>query len=203
MEEFKGGNQHQRTAGTNQEPAKDGMGEDNKNKEDTNTIPKEVRFNLPKGEGMEQDRKGKVGDGKTGKEEVEIEFVSKQPQQDDMSALSRSIGKQWEDDESMIVWETNDNDLGLDDKNSELEDIWNKEPNNNTNHKSVKELQEKLRDRESKDTDSMEWLYRDLLPRRSPWLEAKKTAMASSKPVKEDVLGVVKNKEGLRRSMQI
>ena len=152
---IQGSDQHQSAARTNKEPTKDGMGED-KNKEDTNTIPKEVRFNLPKGEGMEQDKKGKVGDSKTGNEEVEIKFVSKHPQQDDMSALSRSIGKQWEDDKSMIVWETNDNGLGLDNENSELEGMQNKEPSNNTDHKLVKELQEKLRDRESEDTDSME-----------------------------------------------
>ena len=58
---IQGSDQHQSTARTNQEPTKDDMGKDKRNKEDTNTIPKEVRFNLPKGEGVEQDRKGKVG----------------------------------------------------------------------------------------------------------------------------------------------
>ena len=99
-----------------------------------------MRFNLPKGKGMTQDEKREASDNKTDKEEVEIEFISKHPLQDDMSALSRTIGKQWEDNESMIVWETNDNDLGPDNKNSVLEDMQNKEPNNNTDHKSVKEL---------------------------------------------------------------
>ena len=91
---IQGSDPHRSAARTNQEPIKDGMGEDKKNKEDTDTIPKEVRFNFPKVKEMKQDKKEKVDDGKTAEEEVEIEFISEHLQQDDMSALSRSIGKQ-------------------------------------------------------------------------------------------------------------
>ena len=150
-----------------------------------------MRFNLQKGKGMVQDEKGKTNDNKKDKEEVEIEFISKHPLQDDMSALSRSIGKQWEDDESMIVWETNDKEIGLDCENSELEDMQNEEPNFDTDHKSIRQLQEKLRDRESKDTNSIEWMTRDPLPRRSPCLEKKRAAIENMKTVKDEALGVV------------
>ena len=56
----------------------------------------------------------------------------------------------------MIVWETNNNKLGLDGENSGLEDAQNEKPNIGTDHKSMRELQEKLRDKESNDTNSVE-----------------------------------------------
>ena len=101
----------------------------------------------------------------------------------------------------MIVWETNDKETGLDGKNSELEDMQNEEPSFGTDHKSVRQLQEKLRDRESKDTNSIEWMTRDPLPRRSPCLEKKRAAIKDMKPVKNETLGVVQNEEGLQQSL--
>ena len=57
---------------------------------------------------MEQDEKDKACEDKMGKEEMEIEFSSEHQPPDDLSALSRSTRKQWEENESMIVWETNE-----------------------------------------------------------------------------------------------
>ena len=87
---------------------------------------------------------------------MEIEFCTNHQPNDDLSALSRSIGKQWEDDESMIVWETNDQEIDANSKISGHEDQWEEEQNFDTDQEAVRQLQEKLRDRESKDTNSVE-----------------------------------------------
>ena len=59
----------------------------------TQTVPKEVRF---EDEQVKKAAKGEVqkeDDGKRDSNEMEIEFITEPPVQDDMSALSRSIGK--------------------------------------------------------------------------------------------------------------
>ena len=91
-----------------QEQKEDGKGEGREDKEGANAIPKEGRFNLSKGAGVEQDEKEKACKDKIGEEEIEIEFSSEYQLPDDLSALSRSTRKQWEENESMIVWETNE-----------------------------------------------------------------------------------------------
>ena len=78
------------------------------NKEREKTVPKEVRFNLEEGAEAEQEKEDRPNVGKTKEEEVVIKFNPEHQPQDNLSALSRSIGKQWEDDKSIIVWETND-----------------------------------------------------------------------------------------------
>ena len=60
-----------------------------------------------------------------------------------------------------------------------------------------------MRARESNDTNSIEWITRDPLPRRSPQLKELKVDTKKEKEEKGEALGVVRNKEGLRQSMRI
>ena len=69
-----------------------------------------------------------------------------------------------------MAWETNnelrDQEWGHRESGRETESkvAWD------TDHKLVKELKHRLKERGSKDTDSIEWMERDPLPRRSPRL---------------------------------
>ena len=117
-----------------------------------------MRFN---DEQVEETAKGEVmreGSSKRDSNEMEIKFISEQLAQDNMSALSRSIGKQWDDEDSMIVWETNNEAPGPEDKNSGLEDRLAEGQAWDTDQETVKQLEANLRDRESKDTGSVEWV---------------------------------------------
>ena len=75
-----------------------------------------MRFDIEQVEEAAKGEAGRESSIRRDSEEMEIEFISEQPIQDDMSALSQSIGKQWDNEDSMIVWETNNASPSLENK---------------------------------------------------------------------------------------
>ena len=87
---------------------------DNKDKGKTETeskqkVSKEVRFDL-KGGNIEE--KENEEDEAEKEKEVVIEFNINHPGQDNIFALSHSISKKWDEDDSIEVWETNEQSRG-------------------------------------------------------------------------------------------
>ena len=67
-----------------------------------------------------------------------------------------------------------------------------------TDQETVRRLEANLRDRESKDTNSMEWITRDPLPRRSPHLKEREMAEEYKEKDYGEALGGERNEAGQR-----
>ena len=119
------------------------------------TIPKEVRFDLAEGDGAPEGDKKVTSKSKATVEEMEIEFSPEPQPLDKLSALSRSIGKQWADDKSLIVWETNNEGIDPEEENLDQGSPGKTGYGFEPDQEAVEQLQEKMRARESDDTNSI------------------------------------------------
>ena len=121
--------------------------------ETRNNIPKEVRFAVENPKELE-DAREEAKDRED--EEVVIKFDTDHQGQDNMSALSQSVGKRWKDEESIVVWETRKQEGESESRHRENNKVFKIESQMGTDHKSVNQLRQNLEDRESEDTNSME-----------------------------------------------
>ena len=162
-----------------------------------------VTFQEENDEPVDQKPKSKVKEFGHGRDEVEIEFITDKDDEDSISGLSWSIGKLWDAESMMDVWETNSQATVEKSPEFFIESLYRTEIKNDHDQVMVEDDDDSTTD-SGKISDRQTLLDEDrALLRQSPRIKSRAEAEAAARPIEELELGTTKDPDGRRRLLRL